>query len=355
MTKRYNNLDAVRFISSIMIVMMHILINGRYAVPGNMLVTAIKRAGSMVNLFFLLSGFSMCCGYYRKILDGSISITEFYKKRYGRIAFFFYLILAAYVVYAVIEGSLSPGTIAQEAFLNSTLMFGFLPVAEMEIASVAWTLGVIFSFYIIFPFFVFLMRDKRHGWIAFAVSIGLSFALQNRFAVDGVAVRTNILYELCFFVLGGLLFLYKDQIGSALKNFRVAGYIMIAAGAAFLFIAPLSKIGMDRTLQYLIGFGMITAGALMPDSKLLSNRVTAFGGKYSFELYLSHMVIYGAVGKIVAKIIPGNGVAAYIAASAVTIVAAYVFAVLANNAHEAYRKAYRTGMTRGNGYEDSSR
>lgn len=84
-TDRYKNLDAVRAISSIMIVLMHVMVNGCFTVPDNILFTLVGRAGALVEMFFILSTFSMCCGYFEKMKDGTILPKEFYLTHNTRI------------------------------------------------------------------------------------------------------------------------------------------------------------------------------------------------------------------------------------------------------------------------------
>ena len=43
-------------------------------------------------LFMIVSGFSLCCGYYTRIKEGTITPNAFYRKRYLRILPFFALL-----------------------------------------------------------------------------------------------------------------------------------------------------------------------------------------------------------------------------------------------------------------------
>ena len=49
-----------------------------------------------------------------------------------------------------------------EGFADLTLMFGFLPNAgNISVIGVGWFLGLIFVFYICFPFYCVLIQNKR--------------------------------------------------------------------------------------------------------------------------------------------------------------------------------------------------
>lgn len=57
-----------------------------------------------------------------------------------------------------------------DGFAELTLVFNLLPNPRPSIG-VAWFLGVIFLFYMLFPFFVFMIENKRRAWI----SLGLCY------------------------------------------------------------------------------------------------------------------------------------------------------------------------------------
>ena len=91
-----------------------------------------------------------------------------------------------------------------EAFADLTLLFGFLPNAgDISVIGVGWFLGLVFVFYLCFPFFCVLLETKKRAWSAFGISLIYNFVCANYFGVG----RTNILYSACFFLAGGLIYL----------------------------------------------------------------------------------------------------------------------------------------------------
>lgn len=107
----------------------------------------------------MVSGFGMCCGYYQKIIDRKISVEDFYKKRYIKIWPYFALLCALDFVFSPSKESLF------EVFANLTLCQGLLPNAKISVIGVSWTLAVIFVFYMLFPFFCFLIGNKKRAWV----------------------------------------------------------------------------------------------------------------------------------------------------------------------------------------------
>ena len=137
---------------------MHVLANGNFNLNGFIFDDLIPSFTNLVFLFMMVSGFGMCCGYYQKILDQKISVEEFYKKRYMKIWPYFALL-------CLLDFVISPSKeYLFEVFANLTLAQGLLPNANISVIGVSWTLAVIFVFYMLFPFFCFLIRNKRRAW-----------------------------------------------------------------------------------------------------------------------------------------------------------------------------------------------
>ena len=61
-----------------------------------------------------------------------------------------------------------------EGFTDVTLLFGLFP-NNISVIGVGWFLGVVFAFYLIFPFFCFLIHNRLMAWISFAVSLVLNY------------------------------------------------------------------------------------------------------------------------------------------------------------------------------------
>ena len=144
-----------------------------------------------------------------------------------------------------------------EGFADLTLLFGFLQ-KPISVIGVGWFLGLVFAFYLIFPFFCVLIENKRRAWIAFAVSLIYNFVCANYFEVG----RSNILYSACFFLAGGLIYLYREEImnlnqwvalgiagGAVVLYYLIGGNVMmyLLVSAALLVYAIIMRGGYWRT------------------------------------------------------------------------------------------------------------
>jgi len=209
--ERYENLDGIRVYACIGIVLMHVLANGNFGLAGVLFEKIIPSFTNFTYLFMVLSAFSMCCGYYEKIKNGTWDLENFYKRRYQRIWLFFAVLCTLELV---VEHSL---TALYEWVADLTLAFGLLPNPNISVVGVGWFLGVIFAFYMIFPFFVFLFSNKKRAWFVLLITVVLNILCRVYFfdtdhVITGYMARTNIIYCSIFFSLGGIIYLFRKEI-----------------------------------------------------------------------------------------------------------------------------------------------
>ena len=308
--KHYGAIDGLRTIASVGIVMMHARANNSYDIPGFVYNTIIPSLTNFVFLFMVISAFGMCVGYYEKILQNKISLTDFYLRRFQKILPFFGVLVILDFLLAPSVNSL------YEMFADLTLMFGFLPDAgNISVIGVGWFLGLIFVFYVCFPFFCFLIENRRRAWMAFCVSVLYNVACSLYFQVG----RKNILYCACFFLAGGLIYLYRVEI-SKWNRWIVLG--SVAAAAVLYYI-----IGANTGTHLLVS-SVLLIYAMISSGKVLQNRITNFISGISMEIYLSHMIIFRVAEKVKMNSIIGSGWFQYAFTVGVVFIGAGIFAVI---------------------------
>ena len=217
--EHFSSLDGLRSIAMFGIVAMHV--NANMTVhPSNIILLSdiLKYAGNFVLLFMMISAFSLCCGYLERFCNGSISLEIFYTKRYKRILPFFSLLTFIDVLFCCVGNhfAFNQTVVGElwEAFANLTLLFGLVPGNGISVIGVGWFLGVIFLFYLLFPFYSTLLSTKRKAWFAFAISVVWSVAIEKYFVpVKGVfSGDTCMLVVAPYFVSAGLVYLYRDAL-----------------------------------------------------------------------------------------------------------------------------------------------
>lgn len=328
--KKYNSINGLRAIAAIGIIMLHVMSNVDYTLDNDFIVSCIKFFSEFVYLFMIISSFSMCCGYYEKIKNNQITMNEFYKKRFMKILPFFTFLVCINIIFERSWKSI------YEGFTDITLMFGFLPVNSLDAIGVAWFLGVIFIFYMIFPFFVFLFDNKKRAWRVFIISFILNILCEKYFFSQNFGLinypnRNNFLYDFVYFSLGGILYLYKDQIIEIVnknKYISVIGTIIITILCFFITNKLFTlKMILIFTLWICIAIGI-------ENNKILTNKFLKFISDISMELYLSHMVIFRFVQILNLTELFNNNYISYIMTTIIVLVGTIIFAILFNKIFE---------------------
>lgn len=244
--KRYGAIDGLRTIASIGIVLMHIKANTDYGLTGFVAERFIMSSTNFVFLFMTISAFGMCCGYYEKVRSGQVDWNKFYGKRFGKVLPFF----AALVLLDIVMNPSINSLI--EGFADVTLVFGLLN-KSIGVIGVGWFLGLVFIFYLIFPFYTTFLSSKGRAWLVFGVSILYNLVCEGYFGLG----RSNILYSSCFFMAGGLLYLYRDEI----KHLNKWLVLSLIIGAEIFYYALYDGALMCLLLSVLfLIFAMISQG-----------------------------------------------------------------------------------------------
>ena len=77
--ENYSSLDGLRAYAAVGIVLMHVQANLMIKPSDNFLTSdVIPWFTNFTLLFMIISAFSMCCGYYRRVKSGAITPVEFY-------------------------------------------------------------------------------------------------------------------------------------------------------------------------------------------------------------------------------------------------------------------------------------
>lgn len=246
--------------------------------------------------FMIISGFVLCCGYYDRMKNGLVSLNDFYSKRYKRILPFFALLCVMDLIANFSKENLA------EAFMNCTLVFGLLPNPDIKVIGVGWFLGIIFLFYMLFPFFVFLLDNKRRAWGVFCISLAIAFLCQEYFFTETFVLsspgKRNILYCVPFLLSGGLCFLYRERLHEWSAKRGNALLIVCLIANALYFVCPQSEWTLHEAVPQMVVFTLWLIYAIGKEHKWLHNKVIDFMSDISMELYLCHMAMFRVVEKV---------------------------------------------------------
>lgn len=365
--KRNGSFDGLRGFAAIGILLMHYQANMPVAVREALEADChffhgrfIPFLTTLVYMFFILSAFSLCCGYAGKFAvralrekDAGTPVSEFdtdrfYSRRYARIWPFFALLV-------VLDFAMDPSVANLcQAFADLTLAFAFLPNPDIEVIGVGWFLGLVFLFYMVFPWFVFLLRNRWRAWGAMAAALAFHVVLVRYFltpdfctASQIAAPRHNIVYSFPFFMAGGVLYLYRDALDGWRLPARLA-LLAAAVGATALEFTPFRPEPLGENVLYVgsvfvlwVAYGC-TGGIAVRGVKLLDNPVAAFLGGLSMEIYLCHMMVFRAAGKLHLERWIGNPHVLYWSLCAVGLAGSIVFSeVVAKRVFPALAAGFR--------------
>lgn len=307
----YYGIDYLRAIACIGILMMHVQANmALKTLHGFVFESLIPSFTNFVFLFMAVSAFGMCIGYYDKVKSKEINWVDFYKKRYLKILPFFAILVIIDLVMNRSEASFIEG------FTDVTLLFGLFP-NNISVIGVGWFLGVVFAFYLIFPFFCFLINNKVMAWISFAVSLVLNYFCVSYYNVG----RTNIVYCLPFFLAGGIIYLYKDLL------VKMKWYL-------FLFIVFISIIvyfiaGENIYTYLFVSVSLLIQALLIPfGNKFFVSKIFFFLSGISMEIYLSHMLVFRALEKFHLNSIFNSNLQQYCSTVLMVFVGAVLFSFI---------------------------
>lgn len=308
--ERYNSFNGLRTIGALGIAMMHYLANmsadeAQSLSNGSFIYARLIPFFTMfVFLFFILSAFSMCCGYFNKfdIEDGhsSFDTERFYNKRYSRIFPFFALLVG-------IDLAMNPSREEVfQALADLTLAFNFLPNPDIHVIGVGWFIGVVFVFYMLFPWFVYLIKSRRRAWFAAATALAMHLLTVHYFLTPQFVLpseianyRHNIVFSFPFFITGGLLYTYRRKLGN--PRLRIPYLIAAVAGTVWQTVGTPTILG-ENILFVLVIFTLwilyaMTGGIRLGRFRLLDNRWTTFLSSLSMEIYLCHMMMFRLLEK----------------------------------------------------------
>lgn len=310
--KKYRNIDALRSFGCLAIIAWHVKANTNFNGGGVLTERIIPSFDYLVYLFMIISGFGMCNGYYKKLKDGNYDLNKFYSRRYKKTVPFFSILIIMNCILEFNRESIFEG------LMEITMLFGFLPNNSLSVIGVAWTLGAIFAFYIIFPFVVFLLNDKRRGVISLIVALGITYMCQSyfmteKFVTSNFTMRHSFLFCLPYFLSGGLIYLYRNELSATVnlhKSAVLLGCVILAVG---YLLSPDEIGGFDLIVpKTLILYSAMVCAVLGEQNKWLSNRLTRFISEISMEMYLAHMVVFRVVEKLHIENVCHNAILRYV-------------------------------------------
>ena len=189
---------------------------------------------------------------------------------------------------------------AYEVYANLTLCFNLLPNPKIEVIGVGWFLGIVFLFYMLFPFFVFMIDNKKRAWKSLILALGFVVIAMLYFYtpefVDKNPGRKNIIFCAPLFISGGIMYLYREFINKFVNRYLWLVLFCCIFYTIAYFAFPLN--GFFHYIVELILFSFWLFYAIGSKDFILNNRIVQYLSSISMEIYLAHMVIFRIVERL---------------------------------------------------------
>lgn len=287
-------LDSIRGISACLIVYFHVWALCGFSGRLGMLDNIIGNFDSLVRMFFLLSGLALLCGYEKKLLSSEVSLRNFYIKRFFKIAPLFYLALIFQMLISYFFENQHYNIIS--VIMSVTLLFGLLPTNQELIVWASWAVGVECVFYLVFPLFVLIVKNKHILRISLIVSLIITYKYSYLIGSGVPNAHINILIYLSYFFMGGVLYRSIPFVSKIKKN-MIWSILEIPFLIMSVILGILFTKLLCRDIGMLISFSLIIGGAIYGYSYIIENKITKFIGSIGYAIYLLHMIVVQVLSK----------------------------------------------------------
>lgn len=305
----FNYIDCIRGYAVILVITSHYT----YLFPN--LPYPVHRLAVMgwfgVQLFFITSCLTLMMSWqYEEKTKGKSDIFSFFIRRFFRIA-------PAYYIAAVVYFFTSPpknGFDIVQAVSTVTFVNAWHPlllptvIGRWTVVPGGWSIGVEFTFYMIFPIFARSVRSLSSAVLMFFATI-ISGVFLNRLAFgffvakySAVSVGNFLFFwfpnEACVFVFGAMIFFLLDAPASGVASSTRSNILAIVAAIGFfsLGFVNLGKfLGAEPIvpafLAVCVPLSIFVFAISGVDSGFFVNRYIAQIGKVSFSAYLFHFAV----------------------------------------------------------------
>ncbi len=300
--QRYDYIDALRGWAILGVLLVHVWI--WMGADNNFLTHLASKGAYGVQLFYLISAFTLLLSIQRHRLAGHVSWRDYFIRRFFRVAPLFYVAMLTYgPMWQFVPRYWMPEGIQFWHVLTSlSFTHGWHPKSVNAIVPGGWSMSVEMTFYLLFPLLCLWLTTLTRALIFLLISLLVGMAISElayQYYLDEVPERfsyviKNFAYtyiptaQLCVFALGFVTFyLFKYDFFS--QPSKTKGIIITLIGILilimFLYWVP-PKI--PEFFMFSIGFVVLLTGLKFYPMKLLVNPIINTIGKLSYSLYLTH-------------------------------------------------------------------
>jgi len=299
-------LDGVRGVAILLVLAFHLgRDSSRFLELHHPILKATTFGWCGVDLFFVLSGF-LITGILYDSRSSENYFRSFYARRILRIFPLYYGALLVVAILAAIVPELTWGShslLWQALFLTNFLVMAYGWNAVGDGMAHFWSLAVEEHFYLAWPFLVRLGTRRQLMLAAAAIAVA-GLALRSALLASGVStvdVYVSTPTRIDALAIGALCALAVRGPGGAARVAQPAAITMLFCGVGVLLVIfgrwtlslqdPLMLTAGLTLLALTFGGAIVTSLTWRPLRLALSNSTLCWFGRYSFGLYVWHLII----------------------------------------------------------------
>ncbi|HEY4274122.1 MAG TPA: acyltransferase [Rhizomicrobium sp.] len=311
----YAYIDSLRGYAVLMVIINHVT----YTIP--QLPWRAHQLGAFgwhgVQLFFLASCITLLMSSnYERARMGRVSGSDFFIRRFLRIAPMYYL--AALLYWFVFPSDMArlSQLLASLAFVNAWHPVTTTTTGDWQVVPGGWSIGVEFTFYFLFPLLLTIVTSFRRAVVALiaALAIGMvagSLAAGPLTAKYGAVATSNFLYfwffnQMSVFALGAVAYftirgVEANPDWTLTRILRQRGGLVLGGSLLLLLVVAVAPIPFSHHLLLKPAFPQFLAASLAFFAFILAmsqarksvfiNSASAALGKVSFSAYLLHFAV----------------------------------------------------------------
>lgn len=281
--------------ATLAVVLFHLVHIGGIATP-QMFAFISADFGKGVHLFFVLSAFYLVHSTEHTMYRRTWA-TEYFVKRFFRIAPLYYCIMAGMIIWPYIK-SQTWTVDFQTLILNLTFTFGFAPWTGIVWAG--WTVGIEMIFYAILPVLLLTVRSNSATLILVVISIIVTYAarlsLHGHYEFTVTHYGYNWSYfsfatNLCFFAFGMYAYRLSRHFDKTSVVVRWAVPTIATALLGTLLLGKFYNVYQGDLILWGIGFAALSLWQSKWPSRWSANKMLEYVGERSYSVYLLHPLV----------------------------------------------------------------
>ena len=302
--KHFAAFDGLRCVS-ILLVLLH------HTEPIHLpILTTLQRNGRYgVSMFFVISGFLICTLLLReRERFGRIRLGRFYARRSLRLFPLYYAVLLLYImlVYGLYQFSDENRRLFGEKLpAYITYYSNWLPTATQGPFFFSWSLAVEEQFYLALSVLIAVAGNRATAFI-----VGVAYLLKT--VVFGFhLIEPGLLVSRVAFsyqepILVGVLLAYAlhyrrshNLLARVMRSRPFLVGTALAMAGMFAMYDFTNRHSLETQVFYLIMGGVVASTTLRPRAPLMGRPALVWVGTISYGIYLLHMLVINAMGKLV--------------------------------------------------------